>query len=326
MSKSPAVINQAEMQEKEIREAKIAASDLGELNGLQLYYGGVKDRINAQTLVGSLIEITKLVQEVNKEIAPDKKIEVDVTAIGEGSFILTIDLVEAIADATKFVFEHSTQIGGVIGSVVGLMKLAKHLKGEKPEKAKEISGNNIEVKNNDGQILVTDNRTYNIFLENPNVPKILGRHYAALAEDTDIDNFKILKKTDKKSDEPLFEAKKEEFPLMSVVAMPPLAVENSRTANINGATVSAVKIVFERGRKWEFMYNGRKISAYVSDDSFFTDMIDKGEPFSKGDRLIVDMEVSQEYDAKLDGYIDGEYRIVKVREHIPRDKQMGLNE
>ena len=59
-------------------------------------------------------------------------------------------------------------------------------------------------------------------------------------------------------------------------------------------TLVIVGLNFERGSRWQFMYNGFKISMIVKDDALMQ-KIDEGERFGKGDAIKVKLRRVQRY-------------------------------
>lgn len=77
-------------------------------------------------------------------------------------------------------------------------------------------------------------------------------------------------------------------------------------------------MVFEgEDRKWDFLYNGVKISATVQDENFWK-QINSGKSFSRGDSLVADLRIIREYDPSVAAYINKGYQVINVREHHPR--------
>jgi len=80
------------------------------------------------------------------------------------------------------------------------------------------------------------------------------------------------------------------------------------------------KVVFDKGYyKWQFYMQGRKISATIP--NAFMERINTGERFAKGDTLVVELEVEKTYDKTLDIYIEKDFKILNVIDHIPRADQ-----
>ncbi len=83
---------------------------------------------------------------------------------------------------------------------------------------------------------------------------------------------------------------------------------------ILNASLTVVKILFEENKKWDFVYNGNKISARIT-DAFFNDKIDKSEiRFAKGDRLVGDLVIQQTWDEEYRAWVNKSYAITTIRE------------
>ncbi|MGI6514845.1 MAG: hypothetical protein ACOX3D_10905 [Syntrophomonadales bacterium] len=75
--------------------------------------------------------------------------------------------------------------------------------------------------------------------------------------------------------------------------------------------LSVLKLVFKRNRKWEFIYNGMKISAYIDDDGFWA-RVDRGESFRKGDIIKADLEITRVFDEEVNTHVNMRYKVIKV--------------
>ena len=94
--------------------------------------------------------------------------------------------------------------------------------------------------------------------------------------------------------------------------------QNNKTVK-SEVIVSIVKASFDKKLKWDFAYEGNKISAYVTDPDFQI-RIDKGESFSKGDCLLVDLETTSKWDESIKAALNT-YKIIKVQRHIKPPEQ-----
>lgn len=90
-------------------------------------------------------------------------------------------------------------------------------------------------------------------------------------------------------------------------------------------TLVIVGLNFERGSRWQFMYNGFKISMIVKDDALMQ-KIDEGERFGKGDAIKVKLRRVQRYNKEYRAYENKSYRIVEFIEHIIPQKPLNLFE
>lgn len=126
--------------------------------------------IDANTLINSLIHFTNIVQEVNKELSGDKKVEVKIKASKEGSYI--VDLVIASTNiidhvTTFFSRDNIEYAANIVEVVVGVYGAAKFLRGKKPKRIENTGDNNVTVENNTGEITVLDLRGATIYINNP---------------------------------------------------------------------------------------------------------------------------------------------------------------
>lgn len=90
-------------------------------------------------------------------------------------------------------------------------------------------------------------------------------------------------------------------------------------------TLVIVGLNFERGSRWQFMYNGFKISMLVKDDALMQ-KIDEGERFGKGDAIKVKLRRVQKYNKDYRAYENKSYRIVEFLEHIIPQKPRNIFE
>jgi len=88
-----------------------------------------------------------------------------------------------------------------------------------------------------------------------------------------------------------------------------------------------VKAILERShRKWEFMWRGVKISAAISDDNFYKRFFAHEITIAPGDSLKVRLAIRQQRDPTTAIYSNISYEVVEVIDHIPRVRQLLLQE
>lgn len=275
-------------------------------------YDGQPNQIDAGTLIHSLIAITAIIDEINKEVAPSEKIEIRVKALESGSFLVHLDMdFSLVSGVLTAALANSKDILDIL---LNVLKLAKFLKGEPPKSVKEET-NGVTISDNTGTITVHNN-VYKLY-GNSIVKGALKDNFETLEEDTAITGFEIMDNKEK----PLVVISRAEFAGIATIR----EIEpGSRIVSAQG-TVTILKIVFEKRRKWEFYYSGNKISAYLEDDEFIK-RIDTGESFAKGDGLEVELAIEQTFDEDARTWANKTYSIKRVIQHIPRPKQNNLLE
>jgi hypothetical protein len=287
-------------------------------NDFKIKFDGQQHQVDANVLVSSLIHTTTIVQEVNKYLNSGKKIEIKVKALEKGSFLCHIELVETTLDTLKnLLTKDNIEVGAaIVGTVVGLIELKKFLKGKKANDVQQ-KGNKTKIINKDGNVIIIDNATFNIYEHSPVVKDALAQNFDVLNNDPAITGFEITDKNEK----PLVRVDKTEFIDMSQKSE---EVEEGERKIVEAATVNIVRVSFEENLKWDFYYRGIKISAKIADPSFY-ELIDKGEAFAKGDVLEVELQINQKFDESVNTFVTKSYQVNKIVRHLSRNEQQKIN-
>ncbi|MEO8760370.1 MAG: hypothetical protein ABI388_04450 [Bacteroidia bacterium] len=287
-------------------------------NDFKIKFDGQQHQVDANVLISSLIHTTTIVQEVNTYLNSGKKIEIKVKALEKGSFLCHIELIETTLDSLKnLLTKDNIEVGAaIIGTVVGLIEIKKFLKGKK---AKEVTpqGNKTKIINKDGNVLIIENATFNIYEHNPIVKDALAQNFDALNNDPAITGFEITDNNEK----PLVRVDKSEFIDLSQKSE---EIEEGERKIIEAATVNVVRVSFEENLKWDFYYRGIKISAKITDPSFY-ELIDKGEAFAKGDVLEIELQINQKFDESVNTFVTKSYQVNKIIRHVLRNEQQKIN-
>lgn len=86
-----------------------------------------------------------------------------------------------------------------------------------------------------------------------------------------------------------------------------------------------LRAILERSRRrWEFVWNGMKISAPVTDDAFYDDFFAHRIMIAPGDALRVKLLVRQRRAKDIGVFINESYEVVEVMKHLPRTGQGDL--
>lgn len=291
-------------------------------NEFTLKFDGKPNEVDAATLGASLLNVTSIIQEVNSELNTGQKLEIKVRGTAPGSFLVHLGIDPAqVPDLLNHLTPENLKtagaaVGFVVTAVAGVFKIRQILKGKAPENVIEEKGGEVRLVSSDGNSLLVDKRTYNIYLNNPKVNEAVTKTFKVLDADSSVTGFEISDKSEK----PLFEIAREEFSLLTTGSGFPLP---ERQSVVEETKLHIIKLSFEKGSKWELLYRGIKISASL-DDSDFYGRIDRGESFAKGDVLAVELEIGKVFDPSINAYENKSYAIKRVVEHIPRAKQAGL--
>jgi len=287
-------------------------------NEFKIKFGGQLHQIDAQTFIGSLVNVSTVIEEVNQELATGKKIEIKIKANEPGSFITSLELQEVVDVAQRlFTADNVHILADIIVVMGGLYKLKKHLGNKTPKSVKE-EGDRIRIENEKGVINIFDNRTYGIYNRNQIANDAISNNFSTLENDPSVENFEIIDSKNRQ----IFIANKEDFEGLAIKSE---VADEKKRAQIVMADIVIHKIVWEEKYKWEFYYRGNKVSANIIDEDFFR-RIEEGESFSKGDSLKVDLQINQIFDESVNIYVNHSYQINKVYKHIPRGKQLKIED
>lgn len=77
-------------------------------------------------------------------------------------------------------------------------------------------------------------------------------------------------------------------------------------------------------RKWQFLWNGVKIWADITDPDFFSKVAAHDYEFGHGDQLLVDLEVDQELNKLVGAYENRAYHVLKVHSQTKGSKQLDM--
>lgn len=282
-------------------------------------FDGELNQVDAKTLINSLACIVTIVEEANLELYTDKKVDVKINALNPGSFLVDIGLISQLYESvTPLLTKENVEFGAeILTLITGLLGLRKFLKGKKPvEVTKE--NEELSIKNVEGHSIKIEQKVFHIYNNNININEALNNNFETLNNDSSVKSFEILQKSNS-----IFKADKEEFKQLTSQERSEELLPEERQVRVR-TFLSLFKIVFDDKYKWEFIYRGEKIKAKVDDDAFFG-KIDKGEKFSKGDSIEVELEVLQVFDKAVNTYLNKSYTVRKVLSHIPRDTQTHLD-
>lgn len=280
----------------------------------RLKFEGELNQVDASTLGYSLINVTTIIREISQDLAA--RIEIKVKSTEPGSFVVRFAL-EALNDP---LFQAQLAGAGTLGLSVlktftELFKLRKLLQGE-PPKSIHVEGDYYEIRTGDNATIKIEKPTYRAYFTNPRVNEALAKTFEALESDRSIKGLEI---TDAE-EHPLFEASRGDFAPMALTTSVPQVEERDEAEDTQ---VHIVKPSFDPKLKWDVLYKGNRISAWMRDNEFQA-RIERGERFAKGDILAIDLKVHQKLDPSLGTYVNKSYEIVRVKEHIPRAEQSSL--
>jgi len=274
---------------------------------MQIKFEGQEHQIDANVLIAVLAHYQTIVEESNKEISGgSKKINLKVNAIEKGSFIIDLSVVENIMqqifckDSIEYVASLSTVI-------VTVYSIYKKLKGKPIKDEKERNDISTEIKDSNVTSIYVKN-VINIY-NTPVVREAISKSIEAVDADPSVDELIYSNDTTKTNfDRKDFkEYMYSDFDLENI---------NEDKIEETDAILTIVGLNFEPGSKWQFIYNGFKISFIVKDDALMKE-INEGAKFGKGDAIKVRLKIVKRFNPDYNTYENKSYRIVEFYKLLP---------
>lgn len=282
-------------------------------NDFKIKFGTSSNDIDIETLISSLLNTSNIIQEVNRELGTEKKIEVKIKALEKGSFEIHIELVESVL-SSLFSDAKISYASNIIGIVGGLFGFAKFLGGRRPSKL-EQKGDSITVTNENGDVTIFKDTIVNIFNENEKVRSNIGKQFSRMYKNDEIQDFEIISY----QNEILTHIDRQEFEQLSKVISH--EVEEYEVEVLENEKLQILRPSFATHLKWDLVYKGTIISAKMMDEELLRS-VDDGDHFSKGDLMVVDLEITKIYDPQFDAYMltKDSYKILVFKEHIKSNR------
>ncbi len=268
--------------------------------------------INAETYVQSLISLTTILREINYQVGDNEGVGVNVLAQEPGSFDVALEVIKLAHHNASLIKSGIEVLAGLVNITLGVIELKKHFANSDESKT-EIDGDQVNIKDTNGDVIFQTNKnTYNIFMYNQAVNDAVSDQFEAVSKDPEMEALSI------STDEKTVTISKEDFPVLSRKRI----VEVGETDTVEvAAQVTISKLVLDNpDRKWEFVYNGAKVSGKIVDQDFWAKIMNGEVSFSNGDVLIGDLIIEREYDAALGVYLNNDYSLANIRQHLPRTR------
>lgn len=280
-----------------------------------IHFGGDFERINAYTLASALVGVADAAKAANAVINPGYDIEVVVEALGHGSFRAKV---RALYKGAGNLFTRDN-LKAVVLSVIAAFVYERTL----------ASDRDVTVHVNEGEVIIEQGDTRIIVPRDvheakkdvEDVPEFrqgVGRAVKAAEDDSSIDDMGF---SSEDEPEPPLKIPRERFALVSE----PLPRYAEVREIEEHTTVRIIRAILERSRRrWEFVWNGIRISAPVADQAFYDDFFAHRITIAPGDALEVRLKLRQSLNRDIGVYINEAYEVVEVIQHIPRAQQDNL--
>ncbi len=281
-------------------------------DGFVLHFGGRTHEVDALTFGNALVSIAEAVRAINQEVNPGFALEIAIDAVGPGSFRARL---KTAKKTLKNLFSGSVPRDIIIGILTTLL-WEKVINPEAPPQI-IINDDSVIIQHGDDRIIVP-REAYDAKKKveaSPAVNRHIAKAMEVMENDPSVESFGIA--TGLRDPEPLVEFPRSTFPVIRQNASP-RPEEGSRYED-KDVVVSVHKAVFQRSaRKWEFIWNGFKISAPILDQTFFDRLEARTVAIKQGDAFKAVLRIHQTYDKMTGNWINERYEIITVGDLISR--------
>lgn len=271
---------------------------------LTIRYEGQVHQLDVDTLLVSLLNFSEMTRLIAESIDPDATIKIYISAPEKGSFKIVLDF---LREQDPGLFIAAVQlVPQLLQCALNFLQLKRLLKGEKPDRV-EPKGGFVTIIKGDAQITIAEN-VYNIYRSNQPVNEALSKMFDGLTDNPEVEGLELVAPKIGS-----FRVSSTEFAGM---ARKNSLLEEQEVSEVKERVVLTVlAVVFQSNRKWEFIYEGNKISASIEDQGFLDSVEKRRIRFGKGDRLVVNLEILKVYDESTKCYLNKSYKIVKVLDY-----------
>lgn len=283
-----------------------------------IYFGTDLPRVNAYTLAATLTSFADAARAANAIINPGYEIEVVVEALGAGSFKARVRTVYRGA-ANLFSGE---SLRGIVLSVIASF-IYQHTLAPDSEITVNVTTDEVIIEQGD-KTLVVPREVHDAVQQverSPEFRKGISRIMRAVEEDSSVLSFGFTGEIEDLK--PPIEIPRNRF----IILPEALALPDSDTREIfETAELQVLRAILERSkRRWEFVWNGIRISAPVLDQEFYDRFFAREVSLAPGDKLHVRLRVRQRRDPDIGIFINESYEVVEVFDHAPVPEQSSLD-
>ena len=290
--------------------ATIDLTNYSDNEGFILHFGGTPREVNTYTFANALVAFSDVYRELNSQLYHGEAVELRLEALGPGSFRAKV---KGLPKGIKSLLTRSSS--HVLIPVLVMFLYDTY-----------VNPKEINVTVSDDQVVIERGRdriiiprvAYDSRLSLPNPEKIrqhVGKTIEAVEEDDNIQSVGVVRAG--ADDTPIIDLQRKDFSRILELSA---VREESPTSRVvtETAILHIVKAVFsDQKRKWDFVWRGMKISAYIDDIIFVTDLMARRYTIGNGDAIDCILEIGQEWDEEMKVWLNISYSVRDVLHYIP---------
>lgn len=283
-----------------------------EIDRFVLYFDTPQRQINAYALATSLIGLADAVRSANAAVNPGYYVEVVVEALEDGSFQA---VVRTIYEKTRDLLSNEA-VKAIVYGIIATHIYEMAIKTEAPPKI-TVSAEMVIIEVGKEKIIVPRDvyEAKKQLEKSERFISAVGQVFHGAKSDSSVKGLGLKTHPDKSI--PLLYIPRDKFAIFDSRN----GEEGSREI-VEFATLEISRAILSRGRrKWEFYWRGMRISAPVLDGRFYDRFFAHEIMIAPGDGLRVALRITQVQLPDTGIYVNEQYEIVEVLEHIPRMQQ-----
>jgi hypothetical protein len=286
-----------------------------DVNDFNITFEGDINSIDVNLLTTTLLNFNTLIQEINKEGKTGKNVSLQIQTFQPGSYDIFCSLVgdSGVVNSLFSMLNKENLLfaSSIIATLADILSIKEFLGGNKPESIVNKNDDSIIITNKDGQVKVTNKKAGDIIFNNPTINITINKTFSTLEG---VDQIEGLSIKDNKGNNK-FNITRDQFErLYSPNEVLEENPDFSKTITKSNVSLSVFKIVFERKYKWEFYYDGIKITATIEDLSFYEKLLNRKIQFMNGDIMVVDLEIGQVYNPIANIFENKKYVVKQIHE------------
>lgn len=273
---------------------------------VKLKFDGESHQVDIETYTKVLLSYSTVIRAAADEVGIDGFVEVSVAANQPGSLEVLLQIASTALDGLLSFCEDNSGdlIQGAATLAAGLFCLKKELANQEPiENVEQTGDGNVSIKTGDNAVIVQQN-VYNFYRNKPEATEAIDAAFTVLDDSTAISGLEIHHEK-----ELAFRADKDEFSAIATSQNYENEMVKHKTIEAN-LTVVKPCLASTKTRKWEFVFQGNKISAPIQDEDFLG-RLDQYS-FQVGTIMSATLDVTQEYDEVHHTYMNKRFVILKV--------------
>ncbi len=269
-------------------------------------FGGDVEQIDVNTFTKVILDYTTVLNVACAEGDPNVTVRTTIRSVRPGCLMVDLGIV---TDVVKNLFsDPKTALETVSGAVTiasGFYELKKHLsKHGRASSFGDGGEGGVRVVTEDGEAREFPRSVVDIYVNHPDADTAVNSTFETLDADPRIESFSI-------GGDDGFSASRDEF---NEIAVSPSYEGDDVVHEEVEASLSVVKpyLGSSTTRKWEFLYQGIKVSANITDAAFMSRISDVS--FKVGMVMSVRMDITRKFDPTLHAYVNKSYSITEVRD------------